>query len=409
MEGALRKSIFQSLIVDSNEALDLKLVRKQQDIQDEETTFKPEMSHQVFGENESIFGYQGLSIQLYYTAGKLNTYLGLTYEHKIKQKQEGVSADDVIGSLAPKLQPGFFTNIDDFTSSLEKEANFVPFGELLSAYTVNPGGVNERRFEIYTCSIDEPGFRSYHERMQTFLLWYVDAASFIDVDDDRWRYFLIFEKIKVDDRTQYAFCGYSTVYLYYAYPNMTRPRISQFLVLPPFQRMGIGAELLNIVYRHFLKDSSILDITVEDPSDNFVRLRDFIDSKNCMQLESFSSEKLRQGFSAEMASEARSKLKINKKQARRVYEILRFLATNLSDVDQYRAYRLDVKRRLNLPYRKEASDFKKLQHALNPDELRSTMSTSSREQRLDSLEKQYRTLEDQYRSILERLAASKIN
>lgn len=187
----------------------------------------------VFPSSESIFGYQGLSIQLYYTAGKLNTYLGLTYEHKIKQKQEGVSvlshlkiqvsivlhsfpitvswqADDVIGSLAPKLQPGFFTNIDDFTSSLEKEANFVPFGELLSAYTVNPGnagiylqsrlkltagillgGVNERRFEIYTCSIDEPGFRSYHERMQTFLLWYVDAASFIDVDDDRWRYFLM--------------------------------------------------------------------------------------------------------------------------------------------------------------------------------------------------------------------------
>jgi len=38
------------------------------------------------------------------------------------------------------------------------------------------------------------------------------------------------------------------------------------------------------------------------------------------------------------------------KQARRVYEILRFEATNLADVEEYRAYRLDVKRRLNIPY-----------------------------------------------------------
>ncbi len=53
-----------------------------------------------------------------------------------------------------------------------------------------PGSV-EKNFEVYSCKIEEPGFRSYHERLQTFLLWYVDAASFIDVDDDRWRFYLM--------------------------------------------------------------------------------------------------------------------------------------------------------------------------------------------------------------------------
>ena len=53
------------------------------------------------------------------------------------------------------------------------------------------GNNGERCFEMYTCDIEEPGFREYHERLQTFLLWYVDAASFIDVDDDRWRYYLV--------------------------------------------------------------------------------------------------------------------------------------------------------------------------------------------------------------------------
>ena len=38
------------------------------------------------------------------------------------------------------------------------------------------------------------------------------------------------------------------------------------------------------------------------------------------------------------------------KQARRIYEILRFLSTDVANVEEYRAYRLDVKRRLNIPY-----------------------------------------------------------
>lgn len=142
-----------------------------------------------------------------------------------------------------------------------------------------------------------------------------------------------FEKYPCEGSFRYAICGYATIYLYFAYPNKTRPRISQFLVLPPFQRMGLGAELLNVVYRSFLQDSYILDITgmfhpiplwplgiwfnyylriVEDPSEEFVRLRDFVDVKNCMKLEAFSKEKLRDGFSNEMVKEAQSQLKINK-------------------------------------------------------------------------------------------------
>nr|CAG4639199.1 EOG090X06NC [Daphnia magna]SVE80131.1 EOG090X06NC [Daphnia magna]SVE81329.1 EOG090X06NC [Daphnia magna]SVE82507.1 EOG090X06NC [Daphnia magna] len=405
--GSYKKNLLQTFITDSNEALDLKLVREPFDVENDETTFKPEMSHQIFGENESIFGYQNLKISLYYTAGKLNTYLGITYKAEVDPKQfDGAIADDVMGAISAKLPPGYMTNLDDFVATLNKEQTFKPFGELLSTYSINKGSATERHFQLYSCTIEEIGFRSYHERLQTFLLWYVDAASFIDVDDDRWRFYLIFEKYPCDGGHRYAICGYATVYLYFAYPNKTRPRISQFLVLPPFQRLGLGAELLNVIYRSFLKDSNILDITVEDPSEEFTRLRDFVDSQNCKKLPSFSKEKLHQGFNAEMVDEAQRDLKINKKQARRVYEILRFQATNLADFEEYRAYRLDVKRRLNIPYQKEASDYKKLQKALNPEELRSTLSTSTKEQRIENLDKQYQMLENEYRHTLERLAAA---
>ena len=50
----------------------------------------------------------------------------------------------------------------------------------------------------------------------------------------------------------YAIAGYLTVYQYYAYGrevNMKRPRISQMLILPNLQRQGLGAALLDTVYR----------------------------------------------------------------------------------------------------------------------------------------------------------------
>lgn len=51
-----------------------------------------------------------------------------------------------------------------------------------------------------------------------------------------------------------------------------------------------------------------------------------------------------------MAKEACEKYKINKLQARRVYEILRLKNTNTSDKNAYLKYRLNVKNRLNAPF-----------------------------------------------------------
>lgn len=51
-----------------------------------------------------------------------------------------------------------------------------------------------------------------------------------------------------------------------------------------------------------------------------------------------------------MEKQACKKFKINKKQTRRVYEILRLKNTNTSDKAAYLSYRLDVKNRLNAPF-----------------------------------------------------------
>ena len=98
-------------------------------------------------------------------------------------------------------------------------------------------------------------------------------------------------------------------------------------------------------------------ILVEDPSDDFIRLRDFVDVQNSLKLlECFSStDKVRSGFNDGMVKEANEKLKLCKRQTRRVYEIVRLHWTKKAgplndDSVEYKAYRVDVKKRLNIPF-----------------------------------------------------------
>lgn len=109
----------------------------------------------------------------------------------------------------------------------------------------------------------------------------------------------------------YATIGYTTVYLYYAYPENRRPRISQMLILPPFQRMGIGAEFIQIIYKKFQNDSKVIDITVEDPSDDFRRVRNYVDAKLCRTLPEFAPDNLHKGFTKQMVTAAKNNFKVS--------------------------------------------------------------------------------------------------
>ena len=50
---------------------------------------------------------------------------------------------------------------------------------------------SERQFEIYKTDVTTPGFVDWHQQLETFVLWYIDAASYIDTDDDRWTFYLL--------------------------------------------------------------------------------------------------------------------------------------------------------------------------------------------------------------------------
>lgn len=413
-EPSFNHSALADYVIDANEVLKFKMVESASDLENDINEFGPEMSHQIYGDNENIFGYRGLKIQLYMSASSLRSYVGSEHQDKVDPaKTDGVTADDVITPLVNILAPNSFTtNKEEFVASLSSEAevNFKPMGELVNSFTLAGDGKPEKNFEVYFASEATPGLREYHERLQAWLMFFIDAASFIDIDDDSWRFFLLFEKRTVDGVVRHFTVGYLTVYEYYAYgreTNNKRPRIAQMLVLPPFQRLGLGSRLLETVYNHYKGDRNVIDITVEDPSDNFVRLRDFVDVKNCLKSDVFSESEVMKGFTEKMALAAAKELKVCKKQARRVYEIIRLQYTKVADKEQYKEYRVDVKRRLNAPYQKEQSQLDKLQKALNPEEFAAAMvNVTNREQRMENLDKQFHELEEHYKSILEKVAAA---
>lgn len=405
----MRTAQLENFVSNVLDCVEFKLIRRREELEEGQTeTFHPEYAHQIFGENESIFGYKDLRIRLYYSAGPLNIYLGLKYSVKIDDiNPNGLKADDVVGIVSKLLTTGcYYTNIDEFVTKLEKEESFRPLGTKIHSWSIDSNDNVTRTFEIYECNTKTPGFLAYHARLQTFLMWFVDAASFIDIEDPQWQFFVCYEKYtNADGKTVYATAGYTTVYLYYAYPQHNRPRISQMFILPPFQCIGIGAKLIEFVYNKFKGDPKVVDITVEDPSDDFRRVRNYVDAKLCRELPEFSEDNLKNGFSKEMVQAAKERLKINPRQCRIVYEILRLAVTNISNEKEYRDYRLCVKKRLSTPYYKQQAELARMEKA-GVDMQIALASLPTKTERMEQLKEEYLIHEEEYRRILNRINKS---
>ena len=356
-------AIFFKYIFDESDLATAKATNgNESDIDDKALSapFKAEYTHQIFGDEEIIFGYKALVIDYFLAPATLDAYIGLRYKEKISpQRWEGIEADDVYHSFSEfGCSPGFTRQLDTFrTRMLAADRQFQPYGTKIHDYT-RADESSSQTFEIYrmdaACeAYTSEAFVDYILRVQTMLVYFIETSCFVDTSDPAWTYYLLYEKKKKNTMCgsenecewRYATIGYVSVYNFYAYPDKTRSRISQVMIFPHYERAGHGAAMLEAVYRDVCREPRIADITAEDPSADFVRIRDYTTTKMCLTLASFGDKAaLKRGFSAQMARDALATYKLPKLQSRRCYEILRMAATKPSDVDEWRAFRLDVKK-----------------------------------------------------------------
>jgi histone acetyltransferase 1 len=99
--------------------------------------------------------------------------------------------------------------------------------------------------------------------------------------DPQWFYFLVYLDCKL--------VAYATTFDEFLKVPKAPLTISQVLVLPPYQKFGIGSTLLEIIYNHYLRVPRCLTMIVEDPADDFQRMKDGLDIKLILKAGFFRS------------------------------------------------------------------------------------------------------------------------
>ncbi|KAG8944860.1 histone acetyltransferase 1 [Tulasnella sp. 424] len=427
---------------DSNEALCLSLVRSKDDadlLEGSERNiiaeFNPKFTYPIFGEEEKIYGYEDLEIQLKFASGSLQQYLRINYSSKLSGAGSKV-ADDVEGTLYKFIPADYLKNEEEFQKRVDKDAtSFKPLGKKIYSYarpaasaakgkgkgkaaagkgfaTVSEDDEDAVVYEVYWANWETPGFREYHRRMQLFVLLYIEGGSYIQEDEDKWEFVVLFEKRRRRDEARtpvYHFVGYSSLYSFYCWPDKVRLRLSQFVIAGPYQSQGHGAALYKAIYEYTVARDGIAELTVEDPSEAFEDLRDKCDLRMLFRQREFMTEayglsedfamdgtdevpaaiarppagkgKLGPPTEKEWAERWRKKLKIAGRQFHRLIEMLVLRSLPPDDAKLMRAYRLQVKERI---------------FRFNYE----ILSQLEKEERIEKLEETFASVRDDYRRIL---------
>jgi len=166
-------------------SINLKLVSSLSEINDQSLIFHPLYTHQLF-ENEEIKGIQDVSLDLFFTGASMVPYMALKYE---KVFEDATPIREILTKLMPQ-QKTPTENLFEFSKAIEEEETFTPLGSCIASYRLAFSPDSE--FLVYHGSIHDPGIREFHEKMQIFVLFYIDGASYIDADDPaRHLYFLL--------------------------------------------------------------------------------------------------------------------------------------------------------------------------------------------------------------------------
>ncbi|KAI1129614.1 histone acetyltransferase type B catalytic subunit [Nemania abortiva] len=302
----------------ANEALTISLVRPSAQSIEKVVSFNPKFTYPIFGEDERIFGYKGLKINLQFDARNLRPHLSVSSAKKFNAvgEVEAVNVKEIMKEFLPGV--AFQTRSEYEKAIQDVQDTWTPPGAL-----VKTTKKNGETYEIWRGSLADPAVKQLIRRVQITVLLFIEGGSYIGLDADgnddpnyslaRWSVFLVYKKQPIPGATEkqeYIFQGFSTVYDFWMYqlplssstahdhgaPKSDdswelpqgdldlaqfprRARISQFIILPPYQGKGIGALLYDTIFALYMADVATKEITVEDPNEDFDLLRDICDLK----------------------------------------------------------------------------------------------------------------------------------
>ncbi|CAO1603288.1 histone acetyltransferase 1 [Xanthoria calcicola] len=321
----------------ANEALNISFVQAGQQSPVKLSTFHPKFTYPIFGEEECIFGYQGLNITVRFAAHDLLPNLSVKYDKKFKtvNDTEALNIEETLKEWMPEVS---FEPPAEFNHQIQYDtaaSEWKPPGELVESYQSRG-----RDFEIWCADLIDPAVRQLIDRIQILISLFIEGGTPIPLDDAdwslaKWRIFFVYERstsLASSSTSPYSLVGYCSTYRFNTYspsirtspsegktpltftlppdattstkptsqettdPNTTpfslsnlpfRARISQFLILPSHQSHSHGTRLYQTIYTHFLRTPACTEITVEDPNEAFDDLRDYCDYTHLLTTPTF--------------------------------------------------------------------------------------------------------------------------
>ena len=249
--------------INANKIIYFKIVKDETEFNDFqnmnlENSFQPTYTYELFA-NEIIHGYKGLKILISLTPKTFYAHINIQYSEKMSVN------DDVENILAEHFKERFTRNKDTFISKLKEEIEKAPKGKLI---------YSENNRSIYNIDILGDDYTDENYSIQALCTFFIDAASFIPVETNFWGYFLIVENI--DNNKNWKTLGICSYKNFHIELNKYFTMLSQFMIFPPYQRKGIGTFLLEHIYKYlFNEDKECLEIMTEDPSIEFILMRDY--------------------------------------------------------------------------------------------------------------------------------------
>lgn len=302
----------------SNNAIQISLVIPSEGGPKAIRSFKPKITSSLFGDEETISGYQGLKINLRFHACDMRPGLQISYSKKMKPVGEEAPTDlkEIFENHLPRNS---FEKSSVFDAAIRDPSfsTWKPPGELWK--TIQSGN---RTFEVWKGNLADLSIQQMLKRIQILVSFFIEGGTPIDLKEpewslQRWTVFFLYQKQVFEPNiSPYLFMGYSTVYQYFFVQpinkeallksqNLTLPlptiqfsslpcrsRISQFIILPPFHGKGNGSIFYNAIFDYYLKETRTIEITVEDPNEAFDDLRDLNDLARLRMIPEFTKLKL---------------------------------------------------------------------------------------------------------------------
>ncbi|CAI6337376.1 unnamed protein product [Periconia digitata] len=334
-------------ITSSNECFEINLTRPSKTPADSDPifaeSFQPTFTYPIINEKEILVGYKEPRIELSFRANDLKPSLKVQFEEKIDlstmlgEDDPQVDLENVWKDFLPEsvFDPSHATN-QPLPGNDPLSKSWKPPGKMINNFTLLG-----KQFEIWSTNFSDPAARRIWENMKILTLLYIEGASYPDLDAqwslERWTLFLLYEVTPIEeDVSPYTLAGFSTSYRYWIFPSLdvmratkslpsppdssngdassysgprfardnetclfndninvletpSRERISQFLILPPYQGQSLGAKLYETILAHLVEKHFIYEVPVEDPSEDFDAMRDYSDIVYLRNMPEFAS------------------------------------------------------------------------------------------------------------------------